>query len=169
MCDMHYTQASSQQAADGTLRMNYKGLLGTNPDQTVSHVKPAYYAAQTVFALFDDTLRRMPDFAFTTTALRGLALTGYQRAGNDAQVVAYWFNDAPPAEANGVTLADVTLKAGRFTEPVLVDMRTSTVYAVPRDRWQQAVGAAVFRSLPVYDSPMLIAEKAALRIDPARR
>jgi hypothetical protein len=169
MCDMHYTQASNQQAADGTLRMNYKGLLGTNPDQTVSHVKPAYYAAQTVFALFDDTLERVADFPFTSTALRGLALTGYQRAGSGAQVVAYWFNDAPPAEANGVTLADVTLKAGRFTEPVLVDVRTSTVYAVPRDRWQQESRGAVFRSLPVYDSPILIAEKAALRIDPARR
>jgi len=164
LSDMHYTTASAQGGADGILRMNYKGLLGTNPDQTVSHVKPAYYAAQTVFAIFDDALERLADFPASTTALRGVALTGYRRASDGAQVVALWFNDAPPAEANGVSPADVMLKAGKFTEPVLVDVRTSTVYAIPRDRWTQSAAGAVFRALPIYDSPVLIAEKSVLRL-----
>jgi hypothetical protein len=167
--DMHYTQASNQGGPEGLLRMNYKGLLGTNPDQTVSHVKPAYYAAQTVFAIFDDSLKRIPNYAFTTTALRGIALTGYRRANDGAQVVALWFNDAPPAEANGVSPADVTLKEGRFTEPVLIDVRTSTVYALPRDRWSQGAGGTTFRALPLYDSPVLIAERSAVRINSGSR
>ncbi len=162
--DMHYTQASNQGSPDGVLRMNYKGLLGTNSDQTVSHVKPAYYAAQTVFAVFDDTLVRIPDYASTSTALRGLALSGYRRTSDGAQVVALWFSDAPPADANGVSLADVTLKAGKFTDPVLVDVRTSTVYALPKATWTQSPTGTVFRALPVYDSPMLIAERAVLGI-----
>jgi hypothetical protein len=144
--------------------MNYKGLLATNPDQTIAYAKPAYYAAQTVFSVFDDTVQRIPDFPFTSTALRGLAVSGYRRAGDGAQVVALWFHDAPPAEANGVSLADVTFKAGKFTEPVLVDVRTSTVYALPRDRWEQGSAGTVFRALPLYDSPMLIAEKALLHL-----
>lgn len=169
LSDMHYTTASAQGGPDGLLRMNYKGLLGTNPDQTVSHVKPAYYAAQTIFAIFDDTLVRLPDYAFTTTALRGLALTGYHRASDGAQVVAYWFNDAPPADANGVSLANVTLKAGKFADPVLVDVRTSTVYALLKSTWTQSDTGTVFRALPVYDSPMLIVEGAVLGITPAAR
>ncbi|MBM3874609.1 MAG: hypothetical protein FJ382_12925 [Verrucomicrobia bacterium] len=164
LSDMHYTQASNQGGPDGLLRMNYKGLLGTNPDQTVSHVKPAYYAAQNVFSIFDDTLTRITDFPSTSTALRGLAVSGYRRASDGAQVAALWFNDAPPAEANGVSPANVTLKAGKFTEPVLVDVRTSTVYALPRDGWTQSPAGAVFRALPLYDSPVLIAEKAVLRL-----
>lgn len=169
LSDMHYTQASNQGGVDGVLRMNYKGLLGTNPDQTVSHVKPAYYAAQTVFAIFDDSLVRMPDYASASTALRALALSGYRRATDGAQVVAFWFADAPPADANGVSLADVTLKAGRFTEPVLVDVRTSTVYALPKESWNQSSSGTVFRALPLYDSPMLIAERAVLGITSGRR
>ena len=164
LSDLHYTTASAQGGADGLLRMNYKGLLATNPDQTIAYAKPAYYAAQTVFSVFDDTVQRIPDFPFTSTALRGLAVSGYRRAGDGAQVVALWFHDAPPAEANGVSLADVTFKAGKFTEPVLVDVRTSTVYALPRDRWEQGSAGTVFRALPLYDSPMLIAEKALLRL-----
>src|SRR5215212_7882149 len=53
--DMHYTQPNgSKSGSDGVLRMNYKGMLGTNPDKTISHVKAVYPAAQTVFTIFDD-------------------------------------------------------------------------------------------------------------------
>ena len=166
--DMHYTQATNQVTVDGVVRMNYKGLLATNSDQTIAHVKPVYYAAQTVFAVFDDTVKRIPEFPFTSTALRGLAVTGYQNAAG-AQIVTLWFNDAPPGEANGITLATVTLRAGKFTAPVLVDVRTSTVYALPKANWAAAPDAVTFRDVPLYDSPMLIAEKAALRLVAAER
>ena len=165
LSDMHYTTASAQGGADGILRMNYKGMLATNPDQTVAYVKPAYYAAQTVFAIFDDTLPRVKDYAFSTTALREVALSGYRRERDGAQVAALWFSDAPPAEANGVSLADVKLRAGKFTEPVLVDVRTSTVYALPKTGWTQDDKGTVFRALPIYDSPMLIVEKSALTLN----
>jgi hypothetical protein len=160
--DMHYTQASSQQTADGVLRMNYKGLLATNPDQTISHAKPAYFAAQAVFSIFDGALVRMSKYPFTSSALRALALTGYQRKDGAGQVVAYWFNDAPPDAATGVTRADLTLAAAKFNEPVVVDLRTGVVYAVPRDRWEAAGAGVKFKSLPVCDSPLLIAERSAL-------
>jgi hypothetical protein len=165
LSDMHYTTASAQGGADGILRMNYKGMLATSPDQTVAYVKPAYYAAQTIFAIFDDSCPRVKDYAFSTTALRDVTLSGYRRERDGAQIVALWFNDAPPADANGVSLADVTLRAGKFTEPVLVDVRTSTVYALPKTVWTQDDNGAVFRALPIYDSPMLIAEKSALTLN----
>jgi len=163
MVDMHYRQGNNTSGRpDGNLRMNYKGLLGTNPDQTVSHVKLAYYAAQRVFSIFDDTLPRIGEYPFTTTALRGVALSGYQRQPGGGQVVAYWFSDAPPAEANGVNLVDVTLPKGKFTEPMLVDLRTGHVHALPAGAWTQNEQGAIFRALPVYDSPMLLAEKSVL-------
>lgn len=162
LCDLHYTTASAQGGADGVLRMNHKGLLATNADQTVAYAKPAYRAAQTVFAIFDDTLARIADYPSATTAVREVALSGYSRASDGAQVVALWFSDAPPADANGVSLANVTLRAGKFAEPVLVDVRTSTVYALPKGSWTQSEKGAVFRAVPIYDSPMLIAEKSAL-------
>jgi len=168
IADMHYTQATNQVTVDGTVRMNYKGLLASNPDQTIAHVKPAYYAAQTVFAIFDDSVKRISEFPFSSTALRALAVAGYRNEAG-AQIVTLWFNDAPPAEANGVTFADVTLRAGKFTEPVLVDVRTSTVYALPKANLLPAAAGVTFRAVPLYDSPMLIAERSALRIVPSGR
>jgi hypothetical protein len=162
MSDMHYTQYHS--GPEGVLRMNYKGLLATNPDQTIAYVKPVYHGAQTIFAIFDDTVKRIPKYPFTSTFLRAVALAGYRsETKSGAQIVSVYFNDAPPAEANGVTRGDLTFAAGRFADPVLVDVRTSTVYALPKDAWTaNASGGVTFRALPVYDSPMLIAERAAL-------
>lgn len=171
LSDLHYTQATvNRRPVDGApraegrhgeLRLNHKGLLGTNPDMSISHVKPSYTAAQSVFALFDAGLVRLPDFPFTSTSLRALALTAYSRA-DGAQVVAYWFNDAPPSEPNGATFARLTLPRARFTAPVLVDLRSSTVYAVPTGSWTQDASGATFRDLPFYDSPLLLAERRAI-------
>lgn len=166
--DMHYTQGTNTTGeADGVLRMNHKGLLATNPDQTVSHRKLSYFAAQNVFSIFDDTVRRLAEYPFTTTALRAVALTGYEKQGG-GQIVAFWFNDAPPGEADGPTLVEITLPKGRFTEPVLVDLRTSTVHVLPAEHRSGGAEGVVFRQTPVYDSPMLIAERAAIPLVPAR-
>lgn len=167
--DMHYTQPNGAKGgSDGVLRMNYKGLLATNPDKSIGHVKAVYPAAQTLFAIFDDSLQRMVEYPCTTTANRGVASTGY-RTARGAQVVALWLNDEPPVEANAVTPADVTLSGGKFTDPVLVDVRTSTVYALPKKEWAQTSSGATFRRVPLYDSPMLIAERSAVRVAPPGR
>mgnify|MGYP002788827941 CR=1 FL=1 len=178
LCDLHYTQATvNLRAADGTvrpegshgeLRVNHKGLLGTNPDMTISHVKPSYTAAQSVFALFDDRVSLRKDFPFSTTALRAVALAGYALP-DGAQMVAYWFKDAPPSEGNEVTKARLVLPQARFEEPVLVDLRTSTVYALPKSGWTQDAAGATFHHLPFYDSPLLIAERRAVPLAPAAR
>lgn len=164
MADMHYNHYHRE--SGDALRMNYKGLLATNPDKTIAYAKPAYYAARHVFTIFDDTLRRLPDYAFTSTALRAVALSGYAREMDGAQVVALWFGDAPPAESNGVSLVDITLANGRFTEPVLVDLLTGKVYVLPKDRWTSSGNGTVFSGVPVYDAPVLIAEKSVLSLEP---
>lgn len=164
LSDLHYRQANgSTGAPDGVLRMNYKGLLATNADQSIAYAKPVYSAAQSVFALFPDAVERSAEFPATTTALRSVAISGYRHTAG-RQIVALWFNDAPPADANGVTPADVTFAKGEFTEPVLVDLRTSTVYGIPRNAWAKTAAGAVFRGVPLYDSPVLIAERALVRI-----
>lgn len=163
IADIHYTHYHRE--AGDSLRMNYKGLLATNPDQTISHAKIAYAAAQNVFAIFDDTLRRVPEYPVSHTSLRQVAASAYQRETDGAQVIALWFDDAPPGEANGVTRADFTFPGGRFTEPVWVDLLTGSVRALPAGSWTQNDAGASFAALPVYDAPVLIAEKAVLSIE----
>jgi hypothetical protein len=162
LSDMTYRPASEG------VYVNHKGLLATKPDLSVAHVKPAYLAAQVVFSIFDDTLQRLPTYGYSATALREVALSGYRRGGDHSQLAAYWYCDAPPSEANGVDRIRLTLPDGRFSEPVIVDLRTAEVRSIPREAWTQNETGAVFRDLPAYDSPMIIAERALLSIRPVR-
>ncbi|MBE7540427.1 MAG: hypothetical protein HS122_18720 [Opitutaceae bacterium] len=169
LCDMHYTQESNQGGADGVLRMNHKGLLATRLDQTVDHVKPAYSAVQGVFTIFDSTVERISAYPYTASALRGISLTGYRDKKSGDQVAAFWFNDAPPADGNGVDQMQLSLPSGHFTEPVLVDLRTSTVYALAKNQWTVDATGIHLRNVPVYDSPLLLAERSLVPVQPLPR
>lgn len=161
-----FTIADMRYLRDGVPAVNHKGLLATEADGAISRAKRAYFAAQHAFTLFDDMLQRIPEYPFSTTSLRRVALTGYERASGE-QVVAFWNDDAPPADANGVTLIDVTLPNGRFKEPVLVDLLTGAVHALPERSWRMEAQGVTFTGLPVYDAPLVLAERAAVRLSRA--
>lgn len=155
MSDMHYLR-------DGRTDMNYKGLLGTNPDKTISHVKPAYFAAQNVFAIFDDTLERIADFPFEVNVTNKLAVSAYRNKSSGGQLIALWFCDAPVGESNAATSVDFVFKVAKFKEPVLVDLLDGKVRAIPPASWKQESDRFSVRGVPVYDSPLLIAERSML-------
>lgn len=157
MSDMHYLR-------DGKTDMNYKGLLGTNPDKTVSHAKTAYFAAQNVFTIFDDTLERIPEFPFTASATNKLAVTGYRHKSSGGQLVTIWFSGSKPGESNATTPVDFTFKMPRFKEPVLVDLLDGKVRSIPASNWKQDADGCSFRGIPVYDAPILIAERTLIPV-----
>jgi hypothetical protein len=156
LCELKYAQK-------GMSGMNRKGLLQCNDDMTVARPKLAYYAAQRVFAIFDDTLVRVRDFKGTVSEYEQLAAYGYRKQDGAALVAAVWLSGAPPTESKLVTPLDLTLAPAQFTAPVLADLLTGEVREIPRDRWSAADGKVTFKQLPLYDAPVLIAEKAMLK------
>jgi hypothetical protein len=158
MIDLHYRWG-------GKLDMNYKGLLASREDQTVAYAKPAYFAAQYVFTVFDDSLIRIADFPFTVNEANKVTLSAYQQKATGKQVVAIWFSGAMPNDSNMTTTLDITLARGEFTEPVYADLRTGEVYAIPKANWSRDGDGVVFRQIPVYDSPILIAERSGLELE----
>lgn len=157
LCELKYAQKNMS-------GFNRKGLLRCNDDQTVAGAKPAYYAAQRVFAIFDDALPRVPDFKFEAATEEKLAVHAYRKQGTEALVVATWLYGAPPLDSNQITPVDLTFQAARFTAPVYADLLTGLVYEIPKEQWAMKDGAACFKQIPVYDSPIIIAEKSALLI-----
>ncbi len=144
--------------------VNTKGLLRAADDKTVAGVKPAYHAVQHLTAVFDDQLRRIPDYAHRAAAGRPLAVFGYAHAPTGRQVVTLWFDDAMPTDGNATTPVELTVLRGSFRDPVWVDLRDGTVRAIPADGWSRRGSTYVFRRVPVYDSPVLIADRSAIPI-----
>lgn len=157
LCELKYAQASMR-------GMNRKGLLRCNDDMTVIGPKPAYFAAQRVFSIFDDSLVRAADFTFSAAPEAKLAAFCYRRKTSGAPVITAWLSGAPPADANEITPVDLTLADVTFSEPVFADLLSGEVHEIPRERWSQRDGAVTFKQLPLYDAPIVIAEKAALAL-----
>ncbi|MBC8126060.1 MAG: hypothetical protein H8M99_02780 [Gloeobacteraceae cyanobacterium ES-bin-144] len=153
--DLHYVLKTK-----GLVIMNYKGLLASKPDQTVDYVKPAYLAAQNVFSTFDDSLVRMKDFSAQSNATKPLAAFAYSHQKSGGQIVTLWCKDDMPGNSNDKTLVDFTFQGATINDPVYVDLYNGKVYALPK-----SADGKTFPKIPLYDSPILIAEKSALQID----
>jgi hypothetical protein len=157
MIDLHYRWG-------GKLDMNYKGLLASREDQTVAYAKPAYFAAQNVFSIFDDSLVRVTNFTCTASVTNAIAAFAYASKTGD-QVVTLWFKGAMPSDSNSKTFVDFSFHGSRSTIPIYADLRTGEVYSIPRANWSHVGDGVVLRGIPLYDSPILIAEKGVLSLE----
>jgi len=141
---------------------NTKGLLSIREDKSVAYPKPAYFAAQNVFSIFDATLVLEKGFVPVSNATQPIAINGYRKRSSGGSLVAVWFNGEPAKETNKPKPVDFTFKGAGFENPVYVDMRTGVVFEIPSGHWSKAGGEARFRAIPIYDSPILIADKSTL-------
>jgi hypothetical protein len=152
LMDLHYRNP------DGSVRVNTKGLLRSNPDGSVAGVKQAYAAAQHVFAIFDDSLRPEPskaakvDDAMVTAAL-------FVHADGQRRALVLWRHDAFPADDTPATPASLKLDGVTLSDPVLVDLRTGLIHEAPRaardgGRW----------TVPVPDSPVVLIERGLVPV-----
>ena len=160
-------------------RLNVKGLLKSDTTRSVIRPKMAYYAVQNVASVFTDSLRRLSALAFTfngnatvkegevkytTGTDRSLSFYGYEQVNTRKQVFTIWSNEAIPQNTNAVQAYNFSILNGNFTEPVLVDVLTGGVYEILATQWNKKGTTYSFTKIPVYDAPVLIADKSLLRI-----
>lgn len=147
-----------------TDRLNTKGLLATNPgDKTVRYAKPSYYALQRVAAIFDDRLRRVRDFGWSSApemTSKTLSVFAYADA-QGRQAVTLWRCDAAPQDTE-IAGVDLAFPGAKFKDPVYVDMLGGGVYEIPAAHWRREETGVTFKRIPVFDSVVLIAERGLI-------
>ncbi len=147
---------------------NSKGLLAlpgdrfldrADEDKVVDHVKRGYFAVQHLTSLFDSALQPMGSIS-SATGSASTRVYGFQNAQGQS-AVALWNGSAKPTdtELGGLTpRAAIHFPDLSFSDPLLVDLLTGRVFAI--DDWQVVNGGSSFDSIPVYDSPVVIIERA---------
>jgi len=144
------------------IRINSKGLLHVHPDRTVHHAKQAYRAVQHVTALFDDTVRRVPDFQAKLSGGADdakYAVFGY-RAADAHPLVTLWRRSDTPGKRPEMEELSLTLPDACFEDPVWVDLRSGRVFDMDDALWKTEDGGTTFGRVPVYDSVVVIGERA---------
>ncbi|MEM9830358.1 MAG: beta-galactosidase [Bacteroidota bacterium] len=142
-----------------TPKRNTKGLIKSSLDREFVALKQSYAAYQHVTAIFDHRLKRIPQYPYTVDSDSSLSLFTYRADYSGQQAVAIWMDGQTPTNSNAKTPMTFTFPTGQFNIPVLVDLRTGEVYEIPSSSWKKSGTNYTFSDIPIYDSPILIAEK----------
>ena len=144
---------------------NRKGLLKSKEDQAVDYPKPAYHAVQHITSVFDNQLERVKDYRYSAETVGDANISLYAYRNNSgSQVVTIWFNDKIPSDNDEKSYRDFTFYEGQFDQPVWVDMVSGKVYEIPKEQWRKKGNHYEFTKIPVYDAPVLIADKSVLKL-----
>ncbi len=147
--------------------VNTKGLLKAKSDNSVDYVKPSYKAYQNITSIFDHSLVRIPGYAYSTNSALSLSVYGYTLKNFDYQVVTIWEDSSTPNNSADKSEIQIEFPNGNFKDPVFVDMRTGNVFDIPDNLWKKSGTNYSFKKIPVYDSPILIAERSVVLPDKA--
>jgi hypothetical protein len=176
--DMNYASTGSP-----IRKLNVKGIIQSDSTQRAIRPKMAYYAMQHVTAIFDNSLKRIQrvhptynaqakaaagEVKYVKSTDRSLAVYGYAHQTTGEQVYTIWADEYIPTDSNQTRDINFTFINTNFNQPVYVDILTGGVYEVPASQWSKEGSSCIFKNIPVYDSPILIAEKNLLRIANSR-
>ncbi|MGG1515955.1 hypothetical protein ABE504_11120 [Paenibacillus oryzisoli] len=156
-------------------RKNTKGIVESASDNGAVRPKIAYYAIQHVTSIFDHTLERLTTLkhthhiaargsrpAYSLNTDRSISVYGYRNKDTQKQLYAMWADDAIPREENELKCLEFSVENGNFDDPVYVDMITGGVYEIPAAQWRREGNIYTFKNIPVYDSPILVADRTLI-------
>lgn len=103
---------------------------------------------------------------YTHSTDRTLAAFGYRHKATGKRVCTIWHRDNIPADANDVSLQEIAIARGDVDQPIWVDIITGGVYEIPGGQWSRNGSTCTFTGIPVYDAPILIANRSLVRIAP---
>lgn len=139
--------------------INRKGLLHATADKQVDKIKLAYYSVQNCASVFDHTLERIKQPAILVTYEKSTASFAYRNKSTGQNMIVLWDNSGTPDDSFATRPAQIVVKGFSIKEPVWVDIVSGRIYAIPAERVLVAGDATTFKDVPLYDAPVLLAEK----------
>jgi uncharacterized protein YceK len=134
------------------------GLLRADLNHKIIYKRPSFYGVQHMAAFFDSTVQPTGILAYESDAKRKMEVAGFRKG--DTPVVMAWFNDQIPDDTLTFDSITLTIKGVVFKDPVYVEMITGRVYNLEKDVWKVTEGNTSFAGLPMWDSPIMLAERA---------
>lgn len=160
--------------------LNVKGLLMSDSTKRVIKPKIAYHAVQHVASIFDHSLERIQnitqthngnlvpadpnDIAMTKSTDLGFAVYGYRHKESKLNMFTLWKNECIPNNSMDKQKVNFSFTNANFHDPVVVDIITGEVFEIPAENWKKEGPKYAFRDIPVYDGPILIADKSLISI-----
>jgi hypothetical protein len=140
------------------------GLIRSNLLHQFIYKRPAYYGVQHMAGFFDDAVKPVGLLTHESGSPREITVAGFEKEGTSVLLV--WYRDQVPSDALEWDPVDLTIEGATFQDPVYVEMITGKVYELPKSGWKAEGKAVKFTGLPVWDSPIMIAERSKTSLKP---
>lgn len=157
-----------------TFMLQSFGMLRSNTLKEVIYRRPVYFAMQNVFSTLDLTVT--PESVCTNAAaVRSFCAIGDDGAYNPTISTAYfnragkrlafvWYSGEMPS--NRLVFDRVAIRLnGAFVRPMLVEMISGRVFRIPSSSVKLEDGKTTIADIPMWDSPLLIAEEGAIEME----
>ncbi|MCE5345548.1 MAG: glycoside hydrolase [Bacteroidales bacterium] len=138
------------------------GLIRSNLLHEFIYKRPSYYGVQHIAGFFDDSARAQGELKYESNTSRKIAVAGFKKEGSP--IVLIWYKDQIPGDDLKWDLVDITIKGTNFKDPVYVEMITGKVYEINKAALKNKGGDVSFSKLPVWDSPVMIAERLQVKL-----
>ncbi len=142
-------------------QINRKGLLMADADHKVIRPKMSYHAIQNMTSVFEDTIRPTQCHA---AILFGKCCRTFAFSCIDGNQLDYRDRSVISGYATETSTCQIIFQDFTFDEPVLVEMVSGDVFAIPSERIIRQGDFVQFHDMPIIDSPLVIAEKRLLRL-----
>lgn len=134
------------------------GLIRSNLLHEFIYKRPAYYAVQHMAGFFDDQVNAIGELEYESNSPRKITVAGFDKG--KLPVALIWYKDQIPGDELKWDLIDITIKGVSFKDPVYVEMISGKVYEIGKSALKNSGGNSIFSRLPVWDSPVMIAERS---------
>lgn len=138
------------------------GLLRTGLDFKVKYKKPSFYAVRNLVNLLPDNITPF-NVEFTANTAREMKVTGL-KDGDNVVGVMYYFSDNAPSSSLDWSTVTLTVKNLKIKNPVFVEPITGKVFNLNLYHYSPNSPDTKYTNLPVWDSPVMIIDKSALKM-----
>ena len=138
------------------------GLIRSNLLLQFIYKRPSFHGVQHMMSFFDSAVKPVGVLACETASPRKITVAGFEKAGTSVALV--WYGDKVPSDELAWDKVDLTIKGVMFKDPVFVEMITGKVFGLAPSSWKSVDGNTAFTQLPVWDSPMMLAERAQVEL-----
>jgi hypothetical protein len=138
------------------------GLIRSNLLHEFIYKRPSYYGVQHMASFFDDEVKAVGELAYESDSPRKMTVAGFKKEGKP--VILVWDKDQIPTDDLNWDLVNLTIKGIKFQDPVYVEMISGKVYEIDKATVKNRGADVEFKELPVWDSPIMIAERSLVNM-----
>lgn len=139
------------------------GLIHTNLLKQMVYKRPSYHGVQHMVNLLNADLKSAGWLEAKANTAREIAVFSINNSDGKLVGAMMWYRDQIPNNRLTWDQIEISIDGLMLKDPVYVEMITGRVYSIPKYHGAQIGGRTKFTGLPVWDSPIVIIERSAVK------